>query len=268
MCAPETELTQQLLATKRATGDTTTQPDATTKNTKRKRRPSDSDYQKSKRHHLDTRPCGHEIQQNENMQQIQRKVTTAGADLFCGVQTTRSRDKTITKQIHLDESVDLNAIKTERDTLTAQNTPAATSEAIDKPSSMSLLDHPKRPCEDHSFTSPFLSARKRKTEASQAIRDSAVSKFATGIRLTKPFTYLTVAVGVVCGIEIWDNENEDMILEDPLEFQDPPQIVYKPVYTEDGFIVTRSKPKLLVGYLHAFQLCMGPNDVYIVQCGS
>ena len=81
-----------------------------------------------------------------------------------------------------------------------------------------------------------------------------MSKVATGMKLTTPFTYLTVAVGVVCGIDIWNNEDEnDMIQKNLLESQDLPQIVCKPVYTEDGFIVASSKPKLLVGwYWHAF----------------
>ena len=147
-----------------------------------------------------------------------------------------------TKEIHLDESVGLSAIKIERDT-PIPNLPI------------------KRPHEDHCSTFPFLSARKHcKTEASQAAKDNDMSKVATGIKLTMPFTYLTVAVGVVCGIDIWNNEDEDdMVQKNPLESQDLPQIVCKPVYTEDGFIVARSKPKLLVGwYLHAFQHCMRP----------
>ena len=161
-----------------------------------------------------------------------------------------------TKEIHLDESVGLSAIKIERDTQFDLPTKEFRLSAIKIERDTLIPNLPiKRPCEDHSSTSPFLSARKHcKTEASQAAKVNDMSKVATGIKLTTPFTYLTVAVGVVCGIDIWNNEDEDdMVQKNLLESQDLPQTVCKPVYTEDGFIVARSKPKLLVGwYLHAF----------------
>ena len=159
-----------------------------------------------------------------------------------------------------EESHACSAIKIERDTpfdLPTKESHACSAIKIERDIPyMSIPNLPiKRPREDHSSTAPFLSARKHcKTEASQAAKDNDISKVATGIKLTTPFTYLTVVVGVVCGIDIWNNENEDdMVQNNLLESQDLPQIVCKPVYTEDGFIVARSKPKLLVGwYLHAF----------------
>ena len=228
MYDPETELTQQSLAAKETKGDTVSQP-----------RPSDNDCRKSEWQHLDRRSSGHERDEDEKMQQVQRSVATAGPDLIFG---RGSRDETRRLKTKLDESVGLSAIKIKRD-IPIPNLPL------------------KRPYKDHSSTSPFLSARKHcKTEASQAAKVNDMSKVANGIKLATPFTYLTVAVGVVCGIDIQNNENEDdMVQKNLLESQDLPQIVCKPVYTEDGFIVARSKPKLLVGwYLHAFQLCMGP----------
>ena len=150
MYDPETELTQQSLAAKETKGDTVSQP-----------RSSNSDCQKSEWQHLDRRSSGHERDEDEKMQQIQRSVATAGPDLIFGVRTTTSSDKTRRSKTKLNESVGLSAIKIERDT-PISNLPI------------------KRPREDHSSTSPFLSARKHcKTEASRTAKDNDMSKVAT-----------------------------------------------------------------------------------------
>ena len=89
----------------------------------------------------------------------------------------------------------------------------------------------------------------------------------TGAGLITPFTHLTVPAGVICSTggkrtkasttssndDIWNDEGRDDLMlgrgegENPLGSQEPPRKNYRPVVTEDGFIVARSKPKLLVG---------------------
>jgi len=94
------------------------------------------------------------------------------------------------------------------------------------------------------------------------------SKLAAGTGLVTPFTCLTFPVGVVCSTggkrtkvststndDIWNDDNGDGMMfgrggdegEDPLGLQEPPRRNYKPVCTEDGFILARCKPKLQVG---------------------
>ena len=312
------------------------------KGKRRKRGPSDSDSQESqrenKRQHLDTRSGSYEREEGEKEQQSQRGVATAGAGLFSGLQSMRSKSRTKQvegRKIHSNESVDSVAMETGTDRLfdssrprecsntksttepklVPLDTPATTSEAVDKPSSMSPPKTPKtpktpkrRPRESHSSTSPFLSTRKhRKTAASQAVKSPCDTSMetnmsaaghmtntaaaltdnpatltstqhtlntSTGAGLITPFTCLTVPAGVICSTggkrtkasttsssdDIWNDEGRDDLMlgrgegENPLGSQEPPRKNYRPVYTEDGFIVARSKPKLLVGLAYVSTL--------------
>ena len=242
MCAPDTELTQQSLVAKETKGDLIFG----------RRSREETRWLKTKAIYLDE-SAGLSVKKIERDTQFD--LPTEKFRL-----SAKKIERDTPFDLPKEESHACSAIKIERDTpfdLPTKESHACSAIKIERDTPyMSIPNLPiKRPCEDHSSTSPFLSARKHcKTEASQAAKDNDISKVATGIKLTTPFTYLTVAVGVVCGIDIWNNENEDdMVQNKLLESQDLPQIVCKPVYTEDSFIVARSKPKLLVGwYLHAF----------------
>ena len=78
-------------------------------------------------------------------------------------------------------------------------------------------------------------------------------KLATKTGLVMPFTCLVFTLGLVCNADdFWKDDNEDNVMlrtgwgegEDSLGFQKPPQRNYKPVCTEDGFFLARSKLKL------------------------
>ena len=91
---------------------------------------------------------------------------------------------------------------------------------------------------------------------SHAQHTQNMSKLATETGLVMPFTCLVFPLGVVCNADnFWKDDDEDVMMlgtgwgegEDSLGFQEPPLRNYKPMCTEDGFILARSKPKLQVG---------------------
>ena len=193
------------------------------KGKRRKRGPDDSDSQESqresKRQHLDERSGGHDRKEDEKEQQSQ----TAGAGLFSGLQSMRSKGRTKqleNRKIHSNESVDSDVIETgtnrlfdsskPRECSSANSTtepklvpfdpvaPATTSETVGKPSSMPPPKTPKtpkrRPHEDHSSTSPFLSTRKhRKTEASQAAKSPCDTSMMTNTSVAGSMTNTVAA---------------------------------------------------------------------------
>ena len=134
----------------------------------------------------------------------------------------------------------------------------------------------KSPCDTSMITNTSVAGSMTNTAAALTDNPATLactqhtqntSKMATGAGLITPFTCLTVPAGVVCSTggkrtkastattndDIWDDENRDDLMlrrgegENPLGSQEPPRKNYRPVYTDDGFIVARSKPKLLVG---------------------
>ena len=284
--------------------------------------PQESQRESKRSRHVDN---DHKREGLRSEQQSMGDSTGAamGASLFSGPRSTRSRGKvkqpergktnddgvgletkeTGTARLH--HSVMAVHNKAGPETEVDEASLAATSKNVDKSLSLPTPRTPKkRPQEDHSATSPFLSTRKhRKVEAiiigpptkeddanattntstlgtaAASFTDNPAtlsctqhtqntSKLATGTGLVTPFTCLTFPVGVVCSTggkrmkaststnaDIWNNDNGDGTMlgrgggegEDPLGFQEPPRKNYKPVCTEDGFILARSKPKLQVG---------------------
>ena len=281
--------------------------------------PQESQRESKRSRHVDS---DHRREGLKNEQQSMGDPTGAatGASLFSGPRSTRSRGKvkqpergktnddgvgsetkeTGTARLHHSVMAVRNKAGPETEEERDEASLAATSKNVDKSLSLSTPRTPKkRPREDHSSTSPFLSTRKhRKVEAiiigpptneddanattntstlgtaAASLTDNPAtlsctqhtqntSKLATGTGLVTPFTCLTFPVGVVCSTggkrtkaststnaDIWNDDNTMLGRgegEDPLGFQEPPRKNYKPVCTEDGFILARSKPKLQVG---------------------